>query len=294
MFLSDEQMNVVSGPGVSTWEPVDLPTGRHPLPAWVCGAHVDWMNGACNAPDVRLKVRGQVYRWPDQRWEKHGSMYISRHEDGRADVLYHNGPISMQKIWDERLRPQVLAGELERLPEVEVMATTKQDGFGGSSYWLKMTDGSDLVLRGPWHGSTPEGYVEVGAVDGADQHFSRWWGSRPWHKRGGGPGIYLTEDLFLRIIARYCPHVGMARARHSYGVRLEPYRLEWGALKSDVYMLELERARRNEPAGEFWRVYWDAHERYCGSMRIPTHGFRPGVMDMPTEHDHKLAARRPW
>ncbi|CAJ0698658.1 hypothetical protein [Ralstonia holmesii] len=296
MYLSDEQMNIVTGPGVSNWEPIDLPTGKQDIPAWVRGAHVDWMNGASNAPDVTLKVHGKVYTWPDQRWEKHGSMYIARHDDGRACVLYHDGPISKQTLPDERVRAKVLSGEIERLPDVEVMATTKQSGFGGSSYWLQMIDGSDLVLRGPWHGGAPAGYVEVGAIDMADDYYrkSSWHRGRPWHKLGGGPGVYLTEETFLRIIARFCPHVGMARTKHCYGVRLEPYRHEWGGPKSAVYMAELERARLKQPAGEHWRVYWDGHERYCGQMRIPTYGFEPGVMDLPTERDHKLAARKPW
>jgi len=294
MLLSDEQMAVVNGTHIKGWDEIERPIGKQPIPAWVCGAHVDWNNGRCNSPDVRLKVHSKAFGWADKRWAKEGAdMYIARHADGRAEVLYHNGAVSMLAMRDERLMGKMKACDL---PEVTVRATTKQDGFGGRSYWLTMEDGEPLVLRGPWHSGAPSGYVEVYTVDMdyAWNAESQWNRGKPWFKRGATYGLYITEDLFLRILARYCPHVPVARVQHSYGTRIDPYRAEWGVPKEFVYEFERSRAQNKLPAGEFWRVYWDNHEGYCGSMRIPTHGFMDGVTDLPTESDHQLAARRPW
>lgn len=313
-MLSDEQMSCVSGAGVGDWSEVVRPTGSHPLPDWVKDAHIDWMDGCGNAPDVRIKAIGSVYRWPDQRFEKIGKAYIARHPDGRVAVHYHDGAVSTccayrilvdgkptafpWKIadkgytetsekaahreadkWMANLRTFHDKKGLKLEAEFKtVQATTQQDGFGGSYYWLTMIDGSELVLRGPWHGGAPEGYVEVGTVDVTGPYFATGWSrGKRWYKRTGGPSVYLTEELYLRIVARYCPHAPIARVQRSYGTRLEPFRAEWGCPKSFIYELELERNRRKEPAGPFWRVYWDGTNRYCGSLRMPTHGFQEGV-----------------
>lgn len=335
MCLSDEQMSAVSGARVSQWEPISLPTGKQSLPDWVKGAHVDWMNGAMNAPTVKLKVTGNVLNWDDKRWAKEGTKaYIARSGDGRAAVLYHDGVITRMAAWrvfsgdkpityqwsvpEQRERGESWeqaaqrAGEAhlekswhfhelypsdkpvpDRVVVKSVDVTTKQSGFGGDGYFLTMTDGSERIVRGPWHGGAPVGYVEVTAWDmteGAEKRNR----DRPWHRRGGYAGLYITEDLFLRIIARFCPHAGMARVQHSYGPRIETYRAEWGMAKSEIYEMERAKAERKEPAGEFWRVYWDGHTQYCGQLRIPTHGFESGVTDMPTKADYELAKRRAW
>lgn len=325
MNLSDEQMNIISGPGVSDFEPFDLPTGRQQLPSWVRGAYIDWMNGCSNAPTVKLKVVGNVRNWPDQVWVKEGdSCYIARHEDGRAEVLYHSGPVSKVAVWrvfagEEPITYQWIvptrkpaetwlqAAEREadehvakilsyttretirtyqnkvapvsslRREAKEIDATTQQDGFGGSGYMLRMADGSDRLLRGPWHGGAPAGYVEVNPIDiTAPYHRQNQRRPRPWF-RNGGTCSYVTEDLLLRILAHYAPHVGVCRVTHSYGERLECFDQRWGMPKAQIYEIERHRDIRKEPAGPHWRVYWDGSERYCGSLRMPSHGFQEGI-----------------
>lgn len=279
--LSDEQMNFVSGAGISAWEDCALPTGRHPLPEWCLDAHVDWGNGHCGAPSVSLKVRGDAYRWPDQRFRKEGSkLYIARHEDGRAVAHYHGGALSREKLLDRRGPDGKYIQLVADCKEVEVLATTQQDGYAGAHYWLTMEDGSDLVLRGPWHGGAPEGYVEVSAFNvESSLYHDKWSRARPWYERGGGPGVYITEDLFMRIVSRFCAHARVARVVHSYGVRLEPYRAEWGMSKAAIYEVERSKAQLKMPAGPHWRVYWDGTKCYCGSLRVPTHGYSGEVHD---------------
>ncbi len=336
--LSDEQMSVLTGTGISAWTTVDRPVGPQQLPEWVKGAHVDWMNGAGNSPTVQLKVLGDVYKWDEQRWAKEGSKtYITRHADGRARVYYHDGGVSLcaayryvddgampkqpandtakygwnvtpeegwadhvrsiRGIWTqwrfaatleaaqaegekhlEWLRGRGIYSTEARVETQPAKATTEQGGFGGVNIWLTMLDGSSLVLRGPWHGGAPAGYVEVSTFDATEKAHG-WQKTRQWHKRGGMGGLYITEDLFLRVMARHCAHVPLARVQYSYGARLEPYRAEWEMPKSPIYHMEMGRAQRKEPAGPFWRVYWDGTERYCGSLRVPTHGYQDGVLD---------------
>jgi hypothetical protein len=178
----------------------------------------------------------------------------------------------MMRLKDSRQRGKA---PVDEWPEIEVRATTQQSGFGGDHYWLTMDDGEPLVLRGPWHGGAPAGYVEVSFVDMdyRGNQENRWNRKRPWFRRSATAGLYLTEDLFFRIIARFCAHASLARVQHSYGSRIEPYRSEWFMPKAAIYELERSRAQRNEPAGKHWRVYWDGRGRYCGQLRIPSHGY---------------------
>lgn len=302
MDLSDEQMNIVSGAGISSWEDCPLPTGRHALPDWCLGAHVDWGNGHCGAPRLILKVRGTAYHWPDQRWSKEGyKMYITRHDDGRARVLYHAGGLSREKLLDRRKPGGGYIELVAHCKEVEVLATTQQDGFGGAHYWLTMEDGSDLVLRGPWHGGAPAGYVEVTLCDVTAQTYGgKWARSRPWYLRYSGGMLYIKEELFLRVVAKYCAHAKVARVGHSYGVRLEPYRAEWAMPKAAIYDIEIDRCRQKQPAGPNWRVYWDGTNTYCGSLRVPEYGYSSEVHDGDKASSKEIAAaeamrqRRGW
>lgn len=344
-MLSDEQMNIVTGPGIAGWEEIERPVGRQPLPDWVVGAHVDWGNGHCGAPRVHLKVHGDVYQWADQRWQKHGTaLYMTRHHDGRAKVHHHDGGSSPSTAWrliDPAPPPHRPAGErpmfltlaelnagitepwerevrechaarrawravdptdyrgshfdkamaaarkdldwlqgrgmfsAEAIIETQaITVTTQQDGYGGSNYFLTMLDGSTHVLRGPWHRGAPDGYVEVTTFDATERPAWRRDRGRPWHKLGGTAGLYVTEDLFLRIVARFAPHAPMARVHHSYGWRVEPFRAEWGMPKFHIYEAERQLAAAKLPAGPNWRVYWDRSECYCGSPcpEVPTYG----------------------
>ena len=301
MTLSDEQMACITGTRTKDWQEVELPAGRQDLPAWVRGAHVDWHNGYASAPTVKLKTNCDARTWPDQQWAREGAkLFICRHDDGRAECYYQGGALQPTMVRRfrtldgglHRYRPQTGERITEKMDgyvinhvppdpgewvEVERMCTRQEDGFGGAHIDITLTDGTAATLRGPWHGGAPEGYVEVSYVDTTSPPCGKWESTRPWHQRGGRGGLYITESLFLSIVATYAPHVRAARVAHSYGQRTELYRQEWGCSKDAIYELERGRAARQEPAGEFWRVYWDGTGGYCGTLRIPTHGFQPGV-----------------
>lgn len=222
---------------------VERPVGPQPLPDWVRGAHIAWPRpGWAEAPRVLIKVRGHVHGWPGQAWAKEDtSRYITRHDDGRAKVLYHSGEVSEVVAWrvfvdgepltyrwiiperqpgenwhDAARREGTKSAADIHLGELRVrsfFSTTKSEGFGGDHFLLDMVDGTELVLRGPWHGGTPPGYVDVTTVD-PTRHPSE----RAWYRGLGYFGLYLTEDLYLRILARFCAHAPIVRVNG----RLEP------------------------------------------------------------------------
>lgn len=298
MTLSDEQMSCVTGSENSTWKNIPLPTGIQSLPVWCLDAHVNWHDGVANMPTITIKVRGTVQNWTGKVWRKEGKgAYIAAHPDGRCCVHYHEGQVSMAKVADRRnWKPNYDfdgSNGPKFPPEVEVMATAQQSGYGGAHFWLKMTDGSDLVLRGPWHGGPPPGYVEVycNNVEGEYYNSEKPGKERPWYRRSSSAGLFISEDLFLRIVAAYLPHIRVASVEKSFGRRLEAYRAEWDSLKYDIYTLERVRAINNEPAGQFWRTYWDGTTAYCGNLRVPTYGFRPEVMesDKPSQKEINAA-----
>jgi hypothetical protein len=214
---------------------------------------------------------------------------------GYADPNHGEEPLAAAKreadAWAKQMRSWA---PNDATPEFEfktTRATSKQSGFGGDAYVLQMADGEELVLRGPWHGGAPTGYVEVSTCDwntysndaisaGTSPYawLRRDTFAKPWHQRGSHAGLYITEDLFIRLIAHFAPQVTLLRVEHSYGKRLEAADPRWGGVpKAAVYDVEHRKAMAHEPAGEFWRMYWDSRGSYCGRLRTPSYGFEPGV-----------------
>jgi len=253
--LCDEQMSIVRGGNVLLgWEPIELPTGRQQLPDWVGKASVDWglqWAPSCG-PWFRLGHK-DASRWPGIEWEQdRPNRFIAKHPDGRATALYMTTPWHPAWIWSIRRADgfmymsrwqetetaeqaqQAAQAQLAHIMEhpewltpkerdlrVEVhfaQVSEEQNGFGGSHYLLHMTDSTCRLLRGPWHGPVPEGYVEP-LANGM---------------------LLLSEDLFLRIVADRTPHVGVARMHYAHGTRLEVYDLNWGMPKI-LYQQSLER-----------------------------------------------------
>jgi hypothetical protein len=251
VILSDEQMAAAHhglGPA-PTWAWVDLPVGRQPIPEWAKGFHVDFMDGYGNRPRYDIKANTDLRTWSDPRFRKEGDRYMAVTDDGRAEVYYHAGAVSLTSI--RMFQP--LRGELRQYRrngatpegkfwceagawvEVEMMATTQQQGFGGSHTHLTMEDGSTVVLRGPWHGGAPQGYVETAYVDVTTERFdlSRW-GRRRWHQRGGRGGLFITEEVFLRLLARFAPECRCARITEGKSSHLEAVKGEWDEPKAWV------------------------------------------------------------
>lgn len=257
MFLSTEQTRAAMH-GIDnklSWRPVERPVGPQPLPAWVKGAKVNWHEGYTNSPSVRLTVDGDVREWPEKRFRKEGKYYRAYHEDGRLEQYAHDGAISMVELGrfqsaDGTLRQCRRSGpewaetgqkgigqlwsdgsfvdygyEPGEWVKVMLRATTAQGGFGGAEIPLLMEDGSDLVLRGPWHVGAPAGYAEVSY----QMRCERW---------GGRAGLYISLDLFTRIMARFQAHLELVEVTYGGCTTVEPMKPEWDAPKRIIYERE--------------------------------------------------------
>lgn len=269
--LSDQQMAAVMHPKSSRgFEPIALVAGPRALPDWVSGAAINWMEGFGNAPELWVRCRrdplkasntAKLYRFtpPDA--------YIAE-QDGVASVHYHSGRVTIQKFtrflrwtsgaWNNDL-PSLLDGEhdFERdfygnlsTPKMggaeheiyTMLATTQQQGYAGRGFNVMMHPddphfgGQEIMLRGPWHGGAPDGFVEVNYFI-PDPARDAFWTKRgnPWWKRGGYFGLYVRAELLLDIMATFVPHVGWCWEEASVGRRLRPLRPETG-LPKGVYV----------------------------------------------------------
>ena len=253
-----------------TWEPVELPTGRIELPDWLLDVHVDMCRGSANSPRVQYKVKRKP--WPvgeEELFElEDGDCWRARSSDGWTMVQHvHSGAPKKTIAWrvgnmsnpyckdgytewqtSDDSESKVIAEANKHLkfcrergsPDAcletkECWTTPKQDGYGGRIFWIKTKDGREIALRGPWYGGCPLGWDEATCYERKDQDP---WEIRqdrdgvPWYKRGGYFGYYVSEELKLRAIAVYAPHLRMARVFPGYGpARLEPYESEWGGPK---------------------------------------------------------------
>lgn len=282
MNLSTEQMHAVHaglpGSQVIAWSLVARPSGPMALPDWIKGAKVEWMDGYGNAPGICLKVHGDVREWPDKRFtfEPKGHLYQARHPDGRLEQHAHSGPVSLTKLQAFRRADGTIAkhrrfgpewgtepgiGTINRdgirsgyepgeWTEAEFLATTRQEGYGGTIWWVTMEDGREIALRGPWHVGSPDGYQEFAYVDvapGSMFHDHRKHGDkRPWYNSTGRAGLYLRGDVAIAIYATFLPHIELARVQYRWSgskAYLEPLKPEWNAPKAII----LERQTATNP-----------------------------------------------
>lgn len=267
--------------GAKWWEPRDLPLGRQELPSWLKGAHVDLMLQASNPPQVTLKISHDP--WPTGEpkfFENEGEgAWTARSSDGwLMERHYHQGRVFEAVAWrlvgmdrneylkDGRLEWQIesnpASAEAETRKHMEfcqrdgtnggisieyktILATEKQAGYGGRTFWIKLKDGREMALRGPWHGGPPVGWTEAYCWD-MSREYNRTPDivrikcadgvvrrrSRPWHARGGSFGYFFSDDLVMKAVARYVPHMCAAMVYPGYGrARIEFYIDEWGAPK---------------------------------------------------------------
>ncbi|MBU1304700.1 MAG: hypothetical protein KKF33_04165, partial [Alphaproteobacteria bacterium] len=163
--------------------------------------------------------------------------FVARHADGRAEQYGHDGAIEKRQIslWqradgslhksfrhDVTRWPTTAGYEPGEWVPADAWATPKQGGFGGSTIWVTLDDGREVALRGPWHIGAPDGYAEVSYCDRAVQYGSR-------------AGLYVRQDLFVRIMARFQAHLELASVTYCGHATIEPMKPEWDAPKPVIY-----------------------------------------------------------
>lgn len=226
MILSDEQMRAVrhGENNPATWEWLDMPIGRQPLPEWVKGFDVYFMMRYCNRPHYTIKTSQRLRDWPNKVFRKEGSRYMAESGDGRAEIYYHSGSISEVPLrrfraadgtlrqYRKTLKEGGWHDETGEWVEVPILATTAQQGFGGAQIEVTLDDGRLVALRGPWHGGAPSGFIECATTHGG--------------------GLFITDELFMRLLARFCAEMRCARINDKYGTHLEAVRGDWDCPKA--------------------------------------------------------------
>ncbi len=135
----------------------------------ITGAKIEWLDDFDSPPTLFIEVDGFLPKWDEYRYEQRGASYFAQHESGVCSFFYYAAP--------------------------------SKDGYGGSSFELKMIDGTKRTLVGPWSGN------ELGM---AAAGFPMTYGCRAKARCTWGDGwsssygVYLLEPLWRETIARFC------------------------------------------------------------------------------------------
>lgn len=105
--------------------------------------------------------------------------------------------------------------------------------FNGSYY------GKEVLLRGPWHTGRLSGYAEVSYVETPSnvrgkrrrQRINGVLKTPEWWRLGGIGGLFITDDLLARALARFQPHLRAAMVTRNVRTALEPVREDWQSPK---------------------------------------------------------------
>lgn len=207
-MLSRDQMLAVNHGILSneSWTVAPIPTGDFEIPSWVLDLRVDWMGDYANRPRIQVLTDGTEFDG-DWRFRYENGLYLAE-IDGRLQWHSH-GPLSLvdDEYWadgETRIR--------------KILATRKSEGYGGRYFQITMESGETAYLRGPWHVSAPEGFVEIGTYNKNQRYGSLKHG---WPLTGSF-GLAVRDELFLRLLARFQPHLRAAYVKYHGLSSLEP------------------------------------------------------------------------
>lgn len=197
-----------------SFEIVDLPVGKQPLPEWLLGAKVRWNEGYANSPDLWLKADRPLRDWPGQTFTREGQALVARHPDGRVHQWGFQGEFR------EVEQTRYVDGKPETFT---IPATPPSEGCGGWAVDCRMEDGpyvGRLVrIRGPWGIGQPAGYLDVSHTVRTPAIIA---GAPSYREEIGLGGLGISEDLYLRAVARFLSHCRVARIhRQGWRDRLE-------------------------------------------------------------------------
>lgn len=232
-------------PETDSYEWVERPVGPQPLPAWCTGLEIGWADGYGNIPGIRLKTNTEAREWPDKRFVIEGNDYYRAYSgDGRLEQHSHSGQLS----WSDERQAWVSSPdrgyggahwEIMMQPYLKV----EREGKKRWNMYDKWSDWKDtyffqpgrekVILVGPWHVGAPKGYIEVSYVDTSRCKPS--WKPWRWHDTTARAGLYITDDLWLRLMARFAPTIRVARTFYkwdSFDGILEPVRDDWDEPKA--------------------------------------------------------------
>lgn len=237
------------------WSIIDRPVGPQPLPSWLKGVHINWMDGYCNAPTFKLRVErdpsprcGKIWNViPPEGKERH-CRYVAETEDGVVEEMTAR-PLYRRKLEmfvDCYGTPSVWPAPGSYRREIEILASDAEDGFAGRWFVIRVEGGEWAVLRGPWYGSHPKGTHPASFVTWDEKERARYIKPHAWWKATACFGLFFKDDLLIRALARFQPHIELARVKTPYGSDLiEPIKPEWDGVPKGVFQRRESEAKRN-------------------------------------------------
>lgn len=190
-----------------SWHEVPLPThGR--CPDWIKDVHVHWLPGYASDPRIYLKVLNMPHMTKPWSYDGKG-MYFRATDELREQFIHHAAKTRRED------------GSYE---------TSQDRGYGGREFTLQMDDGLTVHLLGPWSGSHPDGWNEYAYVEmNCDYYRRNMKLKRDWFNTVATAGTAFSDTLILQAIAKFAPHLRMAKLEQVAGV--QPYMVEWGGPK---------------------------------------------------------------
>lgn len=218
MQLSTEQNAVVlhGTKREEYWTDVPLIEGAE-TPDWLLDVDTNYLIGPAaerysNRPGFVLLLDPAKAEW-EERFRYENGAYIAESGDGRAACHYH-GPLS-----------QVMLKRTHNRGEELTWATQADNGYAGRWFEIKMEDGRDAILRGPWHGGPPRGYNDVTFTYWPPKfslYPKRVEHEKRWRRQLCYFGLYVSDEVLVKAISRHAPHLRLARVKRYYSEGLEP------------------------------------------------------------------------
>jgi hypothetical protein len=148
------------------------------VPDWIWGVQIDWAPQYGNSisigfvfdKSIEPTLHGEAF---GNGWEYRDRAYICEDDRGLCDCHYA-----------KPLREDSKLG----------WVTPQEDGYGGRHFKIKMKDGRDATLRGPWHGGAPAGYHEMIHAFAKERGASNVQHSFMF-------GLYMKQDLFYSALS---------------------------------------------------------------------------------------------
>lgn len=153
----------------------------------VVKAKIDWMEKWSNNPELVVAVED----WPSSeefRYEQRGNLFFAE-KDGAVSFFSHSGK-------DENL-----------------------GGYGGDEFKIRMIDGTEKILKGPWSSRSGvmnrEGFTESVEV--------RLFEDIESYERGyTALGAHITLEVAKEAIKKFCPKVYLVKVEDSTDVTYVP------------------------------------------------------------------------
>src|SRR5690606_24767039 len=120
----------------------------------------------------------------------------------------------------------------------EWLCTVPSEGYGGREFKIKMRDGREALLRGPWHIGVISPYISVTMTpkDSWERPNVVHAVQQPWWRSMGFFGLGIHQDLWMKLILHFTDVKRIVWAKPSYMKDgwLEPVHPDWGKPKALV------------------------------------------------------------